>query len=259
VESQASEVERLIEALYGTRSLLARGTVHVTAAKRAADGALRVLRIGEGAPKSATDFFILNLCRARCDAILTTAANLRSEANLQHDLQGPFAEALAHYRRDVLKKSEPPVCAILTRSGAVPADHPVWSDGTRKLVLSTGEPDAALTVAGHPVRIVQFEELDARGACAFLRSQGHALVSVEAGPTTASTLYGIDSPVDELLLSLYEGERSDVELGGLLPGHHELTRERVCVADSVRDEESGRWRFQRWLHGDDEQARALNR
>jgi riboflavin biosynthesis pyrimidine reductase len=247
VESQVSEVERSLEALYGTATLRASGVVHVTAAVRTSDDRLRVIRIGDDAPKSATDFFVLNLCRARCDAILTSAENLRREPRLHHDLQGPSAAALAHYRRFVLGKAAPPLSAILTRSGDLPLTHAVWSDGTPKLVLSPNEPDERVRSAlGDKVRFVALPQLDARRACSFLHDEGHALVSIEAGPTTASTLYGDDSVVDELLLSLYEGPGAAPQ-GGLLPAESVLTSGLTCVADRVREEESGRWRFQRWL------------
>jgi hypothetical protein len=51
--------------------------------------------------------------------------------------------------------------------------------------------------------------------------------------------------VDELLLSLYEGPLRGVELGGELPSALLMGRE--CVGESEREEESGRWRFQRWV------------
>lgn len=242
MEGQVPEVERAIRALYGARPLATRGVLHVPAAR--AEGPLRVLRIGEGAPKSETDFFVLNLCRARCDAILTTAENLRREPGLRHDLQGSAAAPLAAYRREVLKKSEPPLCAVLTRSGDLPAEHAVWSDWTRKVVLS-GQPLSAEVRErfGSDVACVHLDGLDARAACAWLRDQGAALVSVEAGPSTAGTLYGADSVVDELLLSLYEGDAA-VPLGGALPV--DVTGGLRCTADVERAEASGRWRFQRW-------------
>jgi len=80
-----------------------------------------------------------------------------------------------------------------------------------------------------------------------LHTRGAGLISIEAGPSTAGSLYDEPALVDELLLSTYEGDRPGVELGGALPPDDVLFAGRTCVADSVRDEESGRWRFQRWL------------
>ena len=246
MEGQVSEVERSIRALYGARALATQGVVHVTAAVRTG-GAIRVIRIGQGAPKSDTDFFVLNLCRARADAILTTAENLRCEPALRHDLQGAAGAALARFRRQVLGKEQPPTCAILTRSGDLPLDHAVWSDWTRKVVLSPRSLDARVAARlGESVRLVCLEQLDARTACAWLHSAGAPLISVEAGPTTARTLYGAEGEaggVDELLLSLYEGA-APAPLGGALPTG--LTSGLELISELVHDEPSGRWRFQRW-------------
>lgn len=245
MEDQAPEVERQLRALYGEAQLLLEGVVHVTSAVRGERGALRVIAIGEHAPRSETDFFVLNLCRARCDALLTTAAILRSEPRLVHTLQGPHATALAAYRRDVLGKLEPPCCALMTRSAVLPLAHPVWDDGTPKLVLTTHEAAAELTASlGTRAEVVALDALDARTAVALLQARGAALVSIEAGPSTTGPLYETPAVVDELLLSLCESA-SDVQLGGQLT--ERLLLERTCLTDVPRHEISGPWRFQRWL------------
>lgn len=256
MEDQVSEVVASLAALYGPEPLLTRGVVHVTSAVRMQGGALRVIAIGPGAPRSASDFFVLNACRARADALLTTASILRSEPTVVHSLQGPSAPLLAAYRREVLHKERPPLCAILTRGGQLPREHPVWNDGTDKLVLTTpeaAEPLRALLGSlfarapeGAPAspEVLALAELDARSALVLLAQRGHALVSVEAGPSTTGPLYREPSVVDELLLSLFEGPRGGVQLGGELPAG--LLTGRACTGESVRDEESGRWRFQRW-------------
>lgn len=245
MEDQVSEVAAALAALYGPTPLLTRGVVHVTSAVRTASGALRVIAIGPAAPRSESDFFVLNACRARADALLTTASILRSEPTVVHSLQGPSAAPLAAYRREVLHKVRPPLCAILTRGGHLPLEHPVWSDGTDKLVLTTptsAEPLRALL--GSRAEVLALAELDARSALVLLAQRGHALVSVEAGPSTTGSLYQAPSAVDELLLSLFEGPHEGVLLGGELPA--DLLTGRVCTGESARDEESGRWRFQRW-------------
>jgi riboflavin biosynthesis pyrimidine reductase len=247
VEDQAPEVAREIAALYGDEPLIEAGVVHVCAAARAADGALRVLKIGERSPKSATDFFVLNLCRARADAILTTAANLRAEPTLRHVLQGAWASLLAAYRRDELGKAGEPTCAILTRTGELPLEHPVWGDGTRKLVLCPDVAEAEVAArVGERAEVIGLSGLDAPRACAFLEERGHGLISVEAGPSTSRELYGAAAKVDELLLSLFEGGIADAELGGGLP-ERAMTAGRVLAGERVRREESGSWRFQRWV------------
>jgi riboflavin biosynthesis pyrimidine reductase len=232
--------------LYGPERLIRAGVVHVTSAVRTAGGPLRVIAIGAGAPRSATDFFVLNLCRARCDGLLTTAAILRSEPGVVHTLQGPWAAALSAYRREVLGKHAPPVCAIMTRSAELPLEHPVWRDGTDKLLLTTPEAAAGLRASlGSRAEVVPVAGLDARRALDALRARGLELISVEAGPSTTGSLYEPPSAVDELLLSLYDGAGEAIQLGGALSP--DLLRERVATADTKREEESGSWRFQRWL------------
>jgi len=251
VEREASEVALAVEALYGRRELATEGVVHVSAVTRAEDGLLHVLKIGPKSPKSATDFFVLNLCRARCDAILTTAANLRAEPDLMHTLQGPWATHLGRYRES-LGKSTPPTCVILTGSGDVPAEHPVWDDGTPKVVLTTESAASALRwLVGDRAEVVPVRALDARRACEVLRERGHGLISVEAGPTTARGLYEPPSAVDELLLSICDDSALHPELiGEALPDDARMFRGRLRTSEQTRREESGSWRFQRWIRTD---------
>jgi riboflavin biosynthesis pyrimidine reductase len=152
------------------------------------------------------------------------------------------------YRRERLGKVVAPLCAILTRSGNLPLDHALFSDETQKVVLSATAPSSSLVhaLAGR-AEVVHLENLDARSACGWLAARGHGLVSVEAGPSTASTLYGQDSPVTELALSLYEGALEGVELGGALPP--DLTTHLTLRSEVTSAEESGRWRFTRWTTG----------
>lgn len=247
MENEVSEVERALLALYGPRPLIAQGVVHVSSSVRAADGRLHVIRIGERSPASESDFFALNACRARADAILTTAKNLRAEPRLHHALQGAAARGLARYRRERLGKADPPWCAIMTRSGDLPLAHAAFSDGTPKLVLTVPEAASSLQARlGSRAEVVGIERLDARGAVQRLHTRGHALISVEAGPSTSGALYEPPSLVDELLLSIYDEPVDAALLGGALPEAEALFRERSLVHALARVEESGRWRFERW-------------
>ena len=222
----------------------------MSAATRAKDGLLHVIKIGPKSPKSTTDFFVLNLCRARCDAILTTAANLRAEPDLVHTLQGPWATRLAAYRK-ALGKTTPPTCAILTGSGDVPAEHPFWDDGTPKVILTSDSAATALRwLLGGRAEVVPVRKLDARRACDVLRERGHALISVEAGPTMARTLYEPPSTVDELLLSICDEALRPELIGNALPDETRMFRSRQRTSEQTRKEESGTWRFQRWVRTD---------
>lgn len=248
MEAEASEVASRLRSLYGTTELLRAGVVHVTAVARSAQGPLRVLKIDACSPKSESDLFVLNLCRARADAILTSAGNLRDEPSLVSSLMGPSADSLAHYRSETLGKGSPPVCALMTRGGDLPLAHPLWSDGTPKLVLTTPEAQQAVAARlGSRAEVVGVEALDARVAVAFLHARGLPLVSIEAGPSVNAALYRPPSQVDELLLSICEVALPDDALGGALVEDAALFAGLSCVAESPRDEQSGRWRFQRWV------------
>jgi riboflavin biosynthesis pyrimidine reductase len=248
VESQVPEVEPLLWRLYGVHTLAAlptAGVLHVTSVVRSG-GALCVIAIGEDAPRSEGDFFVLELARARADAILTTAAIVRAEPALSLALVGPQRDELARHRAAAGKGA--PTCAILTRSGTLPTAHPLWDDGTRKLVLTVpAQSDRLRSELRDRAEVVALEGLDARRAVAYLRERGAALISIEAGPSANAALYDEPALVDELSLSIFEGAGPRVATGGPLAAS--LLHGMRCVADNVRDELSGRWRYQRWLRG----------
>jgi riboflavin biosynthesis pyrimidine reductase len=251
------EVERELDALYGSSTLCRAGVVHVTYAARDRRGRLCPLRIGNGTPRSETDFFVLSLCRARADALLTSAENVRREPTLSHRLGGRWAQALAAYRRDRLGKPETLDCAILTRSGDLPSEHPLWSDGTRKTLLTSPERVSALRArfAGR-ADVVGLEasssgshpsKSPARSACAWLRANGAELVSVEAGPSTAAALYAEPPAIDELLLTVWEGAPTDADtLAGALPEDARLFGGLSLTGSSRRSEGGHTFRFERW-------------
>ncbi len=249
MEDEVPEVARELVALYGPRPLPTSGVLHVTSAARAGDGQLHAIAIGPAAPKSASDFFVLNLARACANAILTSGAVLRAEPALRHELQGPWAPALERYRA-ALGKLGAPLCAILTRGAELPLEHPVWTDGTGKLVLTTPEAAPHLRSSlGARAQVVGLAPLDAAVACLFLRARGSELVSIEAGPRASAVLYRARETVDELWLSIFEEPIDERALGGPLAEPSALFGGRTCLADTVRVEESGRWRFQRWARG----------
>jgi riboflavin biosynthesis pyrimidine reductase len=209
---------------------------------------LHVIKIGPHAPKSSTDFFVLNYWRAHADAILTTAAIVRAEPGLSHALQGPHASELALYRKLRLQKSEPPLCAILTRAGDLPLDHKLWNDDVKNRVLTSPEraPELQLKLGGR-AQVIGLPDLDAVRAVAWLRAQGVARVVIEAGPTAANALYAAEAPgVDHLFVSRFEGMFDPAAVGGVLVEPSRLFAGLSRVASSERTEESGPWRFERW-------------
>lgn len=240
MEGQVPEVAAWLGELYGTTELATRGVVHVTSV----DPSLRVIAIGPAAPASEGDFFVLNLARARADAVLTSGSILRLEPGYRIALAGPQAAALAAYRRDVLRKPAPPLCAVMTRDGELPNDHPFWEDGSEKWVLTSPERATRLQRAlGRRASVIGVDALDARRAVELLARHGAALTSIEAGPAANATLYKAPALVDELLLSIYLGP--PVRLGAALTP--ELFTGMTLASEVSRVERSGPWRYQRWL------------
>lgn len=226
-----------MRALYGEELGAMEGVLHVVAV-HAEGEARRVIKIGEHAPKSAADFFALELARARVDAIVITGAILREEPELRYAL----SSELAAWRREVLGLAEPPWLLVLTH-GDVPLDHPALAGPLRPIVFTSLEAAPALR-ARTPIEIAGVPAPSARLALRFLRSErGCRSVSVEAGPTTAVPLYDEPCAIDELALSVYGGPLDPRARGGRFLDEGALERrfERVSEASE------GEWRFERWL------------
>ena len=229
----------------------AAGVLHVTAVGRTEDGGLEVIAIGPGAPPSATDFFLLNLCRVRADAIVTTGRILRSEPGVHHGPQGAGdePEMLAAFRREVLGKETPPRSVVLTSGTNVDLSHPIFH-GARPALVVTGPAGAAALRARATTAELEIAELPVpglRAAIALLRRRGCETICIEAGPATSLDLYREPLEIDELVLSTWEERTLPPDLrAGRFPGEPELDAalpRRGPVA--LRVEQSGRWTFAR--------------
>lgn len=219
-----------------------RGVLHVVAVAEDENGARRVIRIGPWSPKSATDVFVLELSRARSDAILLTGAILREEPELRYEL----SSELEAWRRDVLGIEEPPRLLVLT-GGRVPLDHPALASRARPILFTT-EQSAPKLRGRSSIEVVAVAEPSARAALAYLRDvRGARSVSVEAGPTTAVPLYEAPCAIDELMLSVFEGPLEPRARGGAFPSEREIAAQFERVSVVRIDEPSGPWRFERWL------------
>ena len=227
----AAGVDALARVLFGETDLAAfEGVSHVTAVwEPPGGGALVTLKIGEHTPKSDHDFFVLNLARARADAIVTTGKTLRDEPRTRYDLQGPGAmpAALAAWRRERTGRADAPWLLLLTRRGEIPLDHPALHGAPRPVVYTTRDAARALSarVRGSRIEVVGVDEPSARGAIAHLRrDRGARVVSIEAGPSTSRTLYDDPLAIDELFLSVYAERSLDPRVrGGPLLSHAALT------------------------------------
>lgn len=258
-QSQLASVRAQAHAIYGELSPAPTGVIHTVSAVRPAGlaalhstlGQLHVIKIQDAAPKSSTDWFLLNFWRTHCDAILTTGQILRAEPTLSYAHRGPLGLGLTHYREQVLGKSGVIRCAILTRGAQLSPAHPVFrdADGLQLLVLTPPEHVAELQqVLQDRAEVVGLESLDARTALDFLKRTGSQTIGVEAGPSVAGTLYGASqaNAVDHLMLSICEAPVEPRSIGGALPPDEELFAGLRLVSEVTRSEESGKWRFQHW-------------
>jgi riboflavin biosynthesis pyrimidine reductase len=218
--------------------------VHVSSAVRGDDGRLHVIRIGPEAPQSERDFFVLQLSRARADAVLTSAEILRREPELTFDFVGPYAE---DFRADRARRRQGALTAcILTRSGDVPLEHGVWEDSSKKLVFTpVAAADELATRLGTRAEVVGIDALDPAHAIIELRRRRLHAVSIEAGPRTSAALYESHPPVvDELWLSVLEAMPDPRWLGSALSPN--LLHGLHCASSVHFDEAGGRFRFERW-------------
>lgn len=248
-DSQMRKVLSRAQTLYGELSNAPEGVIHTVSAVRAASGRLHVIKIQQGAPPSSTDGFVLRYWRAHYDAVITTGKVVRAEPTLSYAPQGELAQGLMRYRSQVLGKSEPLRCVILTRSADLPADHPIFVEAHagKPLVLTLSEKAPRLRRAlRERAQVVEIESLDVRRAVAYLQREGAAAIGIEAGPSVASELYRAPMRIDHLMLSVCEAAVAAEIVGGQLPADAELFGALQLVSDVSCDEESGPWRFQHW-------------
>ena len=248
-----AHVDAVVRRLYGTVDLAkSAGVVHVTALwdPPGRDGPLVTLRINEHTPESDHDFFVLNLARARADAIVCTGRMLRMEPETRYDLQGPgrLASALGAWRRERAGRAEPPWLVVLTSGQGFDPGHVALRGEPRPVVYAPRSAVSELEArtAGTPIEVVGSEHPSVREAVGWLRAErGARVVSIEAGPTTAAELYEAPVAVDELMLSRYRGAELDERVvGPELLSMRELEARLGYGTPPVDVEEpSGRWTF----------------
>lgn len=204
----ASDVSSAFTRMFGRNALLPQGIVHV-AAVAACDGKHLVIRVGNGAPSSRHDLFVLGAVRARAEAVVATGEILRSEPSLRHDRYGPgdLHAALLAWRRK-LGLDRPPRSLILTSGRNVDHDHALFSSATAVSII-TGE-DAPrpfiLAMRARGVDVLQVESPSVRAAIGCLQKEyGVTEISIEAGPSSTKNLYAVPVAVRELFLSVFHG------------------------------------------------------
>lgn len=204
--TDATSVDRAARAIFGS-ALDTRPTVsHSFAAWRAAEDApLTTIKINEHGPKSELDWLALHIARARADGIIITGKILRDEPSLTYSLQADprWGAALVQWRERRWALFDPPWLLILTGRGDIDFDHPVFRGWARPIIFTTDRA-AERKLAAAPVPVIADEAPDIRRAIRHLQlGRDCTCVSIEAGPSTARTLYERPMAVKELLLSVY--------------------------------------------------------
>ena len=209
------------------------------------------MRICDRTPRSEVDSLLLNLARARADAIVTTGRIMREEPHLSHDLQGkPGVGAALHaWRRQELSLSQPPWLLVLTSGRDLDPAHPAFHASARPIVFcpESSAAEVARRVEHASIEVVGHPAPDLRAAIDYLRyRRGARRITIEAGPSTAIEAYHDPPLADELLLSVYLGETvPESVVGGELPPPAEIDRVMGPVRAAFTVEEStGRWLFE---------------
>ncbi len=250
----AADVDVLVRAMFGAsfdaRFTRAAGLAQVVAVTPVAASGMHVLAIGPDAPKSSLDFFVLNLVRAWAEVILVGAEVLRSEPALSYDLSraegwGDTAGALAAWRgaRGITAARR---LVVLSRSGDVPLDHPVWSsvDAGEIHTGIEGRARLASSLAGTELELWSTESPGLARSVAHLRSRGAQRLSIEAGPGASAPLYADGPQVDTLLRSVYRGPVEPAALGPRFAAMDELSPSYLRQARHPSDD--ARWHFEWW-------------
>lgn len=215
--TDAASVDRAARALFGGPLDVRPAVSHSFAAWSSGDDApLTTIRINEFGPKSDLDFLALHIGRARADGIIITGKILREERNLAYDLRSDprWGDALADWRVRRWGLCDPPWLLILTGRGDIDFNHPVFHGGVRPIIF-TGDRAAARKLAAAPCPVVADEAPDIRRAIRHLQlARDCDCVSIEAGPSTARTLYESPMAVKELLLSVYSESSLDERARG---------------------------------------------
>lgn len=251
----AEDVQETAERLLGSK-VTKTGIVHVTAVWDGGAGLLFTLDINSETPPCHHDFFLLNLCRARADAIVTTGQILRREPELSHALQGPaeVPRALRSWRERYLGKITPPVSLVITSGRGLDFEHPLFTGWTRPLVYTSLEGHWTLEsqAMSHGVEVAGVEQPSPAGAVELLRREfGAATILIEAGPSTSLQLYEPRLQIDELVLSTFSGHRLPESVQGkpfLDVDHLEKTFPHRTPEVEIAAE-SGPWTIRRYSRG----------
>lgn len=248
----ADEISALVRKMYGPDYSPVQGVVHVTAVWKSGDEYITMNILPE-TPQSSHDKFALSLVRAETDAIITSGRILGEEKDMTHAPFGEAAEGLARYRLETLGKTEQPYSLILTRGKDFIRylGHPLFNSGTKSIIYTSDAAPEELKEEAEKrgIEFVRDPNPSIRNAIAYLQKQrGAKAVSIEAGPSTSKQLYGEQPAVEELRLSVFQGQSIDDAVKGgpfVLPS--EVTKIFGSPKSSFQTKEgSGPWEFYRY-------------
>ena len=152
---------------------------------------------------SEADRFLMGLLRAFAEVIVVGSGTLHGSPQGLWAPGGPHPptrEALLELRERLELPPEPEV-AILTRSGSIDVDHPVFEKGALVLTTKWGKAVLGAKLPAASTVVALGEDLDLGEAVAWLRERGHARVLTEGGPTVFGAMVA-DGLVDELFLTV---------------------------------------------------------
>lgn len=258
-DSPAADVERWIVELLGASLSEIEGVLQTAAVwRRPGSGELVVLKICEETPKSATDFLLLHLGRARARAILTTGKILRDEPDLdfalgfEHPILPSSQAHLQAWRADCCGLGTPARVVLLSSGRDLPLHHPALEGRDVTIVTgSEGEQRLAAQARAFGVEVVALQQPGLLAALDWLGARDLGRVTVEAGPSTSTALYGEQTRVSALCLSTLQDSAGheipeSIRGGSFLSGaelHERL--EPVREARTVEEDERA-WSFQLW-------------
>ncbi|MGK4598512.1 pyrimidine reductase family protein [Amycolatopsis sp. w19] len=185
-----------LERLYGYPQDLTRPWVQVNFVS-SADGAVAVDELSEGL-SSPADKRIFLMGRLLSDVILVGAGTARAEG-----YRGARITPERAARRVALGLSEVPPIVVVTRSGDLDPEGPLFTDTKVPPIVITTEkaPWAALERAGAEVLVAGTEDVDLHRALTLLDERGLRRIDCEGGPALFADLIAADL-VDQLCLTV---------------------------------------------------------